>query len=213
VPGELGVDVGIAGRPVGDGDVSGDAAAVVHLADRSVLAVIDGLGHGPEAAAAAAIAQDTILGHADESLTGLVERCHRAMTASRGAAIAFAVIEAVGTMEWLSIGNVEAALVRGGRVEHGTVGTVFHAPGVVGSILPALRPRRTTVAPGDVLVMATDGVDLGFLDDPGPIGPVQRAADELLATRRRGGDDALVLVARLTRPVTATSRDGTRDRR
>jgi negative regulator of sigma-B (phosphoserine phosphatase) len=55
------------------------------------------------------------------------------------------------------------------------------------------------VTPGDVLVLATDGIDSKFIDairyDEAP----QTQAERLLAAYRSPTDDALVLVARLGR--------------
>ena len=51
----------------------------------SLAAVVDGLGHGEEAAAAAEIASEILRHGADEPLAGLVKRCHQALKLTRGA--------------------------------------------------------------------------------------------------------------------------------
>jgi phosphoserine phosphatase RsbX len=68
--------------------------------------------------------------------------------------------------------------------------------GVVGYQLPRLRPSEIPVAPGDTLILATDGVEHGFADGLDLLQPPQELADGILAGHGRGSDDALVLVAR-----------------
>jgi len=68
--------------------------------------------------------------------------------------------------------------------------------GVVGLELPQLRASVTTLAPGDLLVMATDGIRSGFAERLSAAQATQRLADQILADYRKSTDDALVLVAR-----------------
>jgi serine phosphatase RsbU (regulator of sigma subunit) len=66
----------------------------------------------------------------------------------------------------------------------------------VGQQLPTLRPRIVDLQPGDMVLMATDGVARSFAEDAiGVAGPA-RLADRILEDLARPNDDALVLVAR-----------------
>jgi hypothetical protein len=47
-----------------------------------------------------------------------------------------------------------------------------------------------------VLILATDGIRSGFAEDVSLSDPPQRIAEQILARRATGMDDALVLVAR-----------------
>jgi negative regulator of sigma-B (phosphoserine phosphatase) len=71
--------------------------------------------------------------------------------------------------------------------------------GVVGLRLPSGPASTIEVTPGDLLILATDGVDAGFVEalryDEDP----QKQADRLLTDYRSMNDDALILVARLGR--------------
>ena len=55
---------------------------------------------------------------------------------------------------------------------------------------------EVSVAPGDTLVFATDGVRHEFTAEISISEPPQRLADQILARFGKGTDDALVLVAR-----------------
>ncbi len=99
-------------------------------------------------------------------------------------------------MTWLGVGNVEGVLLyadgggRRGRERLVTRG------GIVGSELPPLRAEVLAVAPGDTLILATDGIQSGFADDLAVDAPPQQLADQILARSGKSTDDALVLVAR-----------------
>jgi len=52
------------------------------------------------------------------------------------------------------------------------------------------------VAPGDLLIFATDGIREGFAEGLPTDATPQQLADQILARSGKGTDDALVLVAR-----------------
>jgi serine/threonine protein phosphatase PrpC len=66
----------------------------------------------------------------------------------------------------------------------------------VGSELPRLHPETLRVAPGDTLILATDGIREGFAEGLPVEATPQQVADHILARHGKGTDDALVLVAR-----------------
>src|SRR5207244_6040706 len=91
----------------------GDAHAVVEWSGGALVAVVDGLGHGGEAAIAARTAVATLAEHADEPVVPLLQRCHRQLRGSRGVVMTLASCqEATGEMTWLGVGNVEGFLLR-----------------------------------------------------------------------------------------------------
>jgi hypothetical protein len=68
--------------------------------------------------------------------------------------------------------------------------------GVVGYELPPLRASVLPIAPGDVVIFATDGIDTYFAKDS-PFGRrPEEVANDILARHAKETDDALVLVAR-----------------
>jgi serine/threonine protein phosphatase PrpC len=175
---------------------------VVRVTDsEALLAVIDGLGHGPEAAAAAEQAVEVLRENPGEPVEVLLLLCHTALARTRGAAVTVASIRATnGSMSWLGVGNVEAVLLRGvpsGNApgDSSTEWALLHG-GIVGYQLPTLRPRLVDLQPGDVLMMATDGIARTFAEDASVVAGPARLADRILENLARPNDDALVLVAR-----------------
>jgi negative regulator of sigma-B (phosphoserine phosphatase) len=100
-------------------------------------------------------------------------------------------------LEWAGVGNIMALLLH--RQPSGkTVHTELYVRGgVVGVAMPATVACGVSIAPGDLVVAATDGVDLGFVEDLGRPEAPQQLAERLLERHRSGHDDALVLVARI----------------
>jgi len=73
------VDYGVATLALSGESQSGDEYLVQPFADGILVAVVDGLGHGAEAAKAARIAVQTLREHAGESVITLARRCHRTL--------------------------------------------------------------------------------------------------------------------------------------
>jgi hypothetical protein len=176
---------------------SGDLGMVAPFAGGALCAVIDGLGHGVEAAEAARVAASVLEEHAGEHVVQLVHRCHDALGRTRGAVMSLAAFDAASAaMTWIGVGNVEAALFRADVAASKARADLVNRAGVVGYQLPPLVPATLPVSFGDVLLMGTDGLRGGFAEGPMPVGDPQEIAGDLLRRYARGTDDALVLVAR-----------------
>lgn len=178
---------------------SGDRHLVCCAEDGILIAAIDGIGHGEEAANAAEAAISILKAHRDEPVISLVESCHEGLRSTRGVVVSLASIDPKhGMMTWLGVGNVQGVLMRAG-VQKGSVQEVLLLRGgVVGSQLPALQAAVLPITKGDTLVFVTDGIRGEFMEDLSALESPQRAADKILKQHSRGNDDALVLVARLT---------------
>lgn len=191
------VEWGVAGLPAKGQRQSGDRYLVQPIARGVLLAVVDGLGHGPEAAAAAEVAIRTLQGHAVEPGTSLVGRCHERTRETRGVVIGLASIDGVrGTLTWLGVGNVEGLLISPADRQGPRRQTLMSRAGIVGAQLPPLAASVVPLTPGDLLILATDGIRT----DPGWqvifTDPPQKIADRILAKYSKETDDALVLVSR-----------------
>jgi phosphoserine phosphatase RsbX len=166
--------------------------------DAVLVAAIDGIGHGVEAAHAAKEAVSILKSGLDEPIISLVEHCHEKLRTTRGVALSVASIDhAHGMMTWLGVGNVQGALMRGGSTKGKIQETLLLRAGVVGGQLPALQAAVLPVSQGDTLFFVTDGVRTDFFESLSALEAPQRAADRILGRFRSGTDDALVLVARL----------------
>jgi serine/threonine protein phosphatase PrpC len=176
---------------------SGDLHLVKAFKDGVLIAVVDGLGHGEEAAIAARLAVSTLESYADEPPLSLLQRCHAALKGTRGVVMSVAHFDASrSTMTWLGVGNVEGVLHHANWSERSGRASLVTRGGIVGSEVPAVQAAVIPVNTGDVLVFATDGIASGFLSDVSAREEPQRLADQILARYGKGTDDALVLVAK-----------------
>ena len=127
----------------------------------------------------------------------LAERCHRALRDTRGAAISLAFVSSLKrTITWLGVGSVEGRLLSGDRSGPRQKGSLALRSGVPGHELPKVRSATLDVRPGDVLVLATDGVAPSFADSLDISGSAQAISERILAAHGKATDDALVVVFR-----------------
>jgi negative regulator of sigma-B (phosphoserine phosphatase) len=183
---------------VGEGE-SGDLHMVCCNQNGVLIAVIDGIGHGEEAAEVARTAAALLRATVDEPVISLVEQCHEKLKGTRGAVLSLAFISPEQKMmTWLGVGNVQGVLVRADAAKGNAQESLLLRAGVVGSKLPSLQASVLPVSQGDTLVFATDGIQSDFSAGLNARENPQRAADRILNKYRNRSDDALVLVARLT---------------
>jgi negative regulator of sigma-B (phosphoserine phosphatase) len=176
---------------------SGDFAVIALLPEGAVVAAIDGLGHGGEAAHAARVAGEVVRDRPSQDLVVLVECCHRALRGTRGAAISLAFISAPeSTMSWLGVGNVEGRVLSADPSMTRPKDSLALGSGVAGHELPSVRIATLDVQPGDLLVLATDGIESDFAESLDISGSAQAIAERILARHRRPTDDALVVAVR-----------------
>lgn len=194
------VECGVAASALPGQTETGDRHVFVGSDKGAMVAVVDGLGHGASAAAAAKAAVDTLERNAHEPIINLVRICHERLKKTRGAVMSIARFDyEEGTLTWVGVGNVEGVLLH--RDAYGNVSQELLPlrGGVVGDQLPSLLASIVPVSRGDTLIFATDGIRAGFADEL-KAGSVQATADAVLARFARGTDDALVLVARYSGP-------------
>lgn len=182
-----------------DERVCGDRPIAVDVGGTGALmGVLDGLGHGEDAATAALCGVEVLSGARTEPLEDLLRLCHRALGGTRGAAMTVARIDfAADKLRWIGIGNVSANLVakRPGGLEVRSSARL--AGGIVGYRMPeVLTPQEVSIRPGDLLVMASDGIAENHLDSIDFAASALVTAQEIVAKHNKGTDDALVLVAR-----------------
>lgn len=177
---------------------SGDAFLVQQTQGGVLIAVIDGLGHGEEAADVAERAVASVRKTAEDSLTRSLIACHGALRGSRGVVMTLATLDPIRFVAtWVAVGNVDAAVLRPGRVA-GAVDrcSVPLRGGVLGDRLPPLRESSVHLAATDTFVAATDGVSPAFFDTADLALDAESLARGLHRGYAKGDDDALVLVAR-----------------
>lgn len=186
-------------RPRPGENVCGDRLVAVDVDGiGALIAVLDGLGHGVEAAEAAKRGVDVLRADRAEPLDVLVQRCHRALSGTRGAAMTLARIDfRADTLSWVGIGNVAADLVAKHPAGVEVRSSARLTGGIVGYRIPdTLSPQEVPIRPGDLLVIASDGIVEDHLDDIDFAAPSLAIADRILRTHSKDNDDALVLAAR-----------------
>jgi serine phosphatase RsbU (regulator of sigma subunit) len=182
-----------AGHPFPGELVSGDAWHIDWHASTCRIAVIDGLGHGPEAAAASEAATVTLTQNPRLPPASALEACHLALRGTRGAAMWVGSIDVdSGRLVYAGVGNVEARLWQVGKQVR-----LIGQRGIVGATLPHIRAYDAALADGWVLVVYTDGLRERFnLEDTPALvrNDPRNLADTLLKDWSRATDDALVVV-------------------
>ncbi|QSB13214.1 SpoIIE family protein phosphatase [Natronosporangium hydrolyticum] len=137
----------------GDDMVPGDAYAFAEPPAGATLLVVDGLGHGPDAAAAASAAVTAFGAQADQPLPGLLTYLHRALRGTRGAAATVLRIHP-DRIDSCGVGNISGVILRAGRPGQQLVGQ----PGTLGVRIPAPQVRPYQLRAGDTLVLFSDGI-------------------------------------------------------
>jgi len=196
------LDVGAVSVPKPGQIVCGDSWAVMEGPGRTVAMIADGLGHGPDAAAASMEAARVFTRHADERPGALLERMHAALRPTRGAAIAIAEVStAAGVVRFAGVGNISGTLVG----PAGTQSMVSHN-GIVGHEMRKVQEFEYPWFRAALLVMHSDGLGTrwnlarypGLRErDPAVVAAV------LYRDFARGTDDATVLAAREPAPAAA----------
>jgi anti-sigma regulatory factor (Ser/Thr protein kinase) len=121
-------EVGAVSVPYPGEHVCGDGFAVAQDEGRAIVLVVDGLGHGPVAATAAARAAELFASHSRLAPVELMQRLHDGLRSTRGAAAALAEVDARrGLVRFCGVGNIAATILAGGATRslvshHGTLG-------------------------------------------------------------------------------------------
>jgi serine phosphatase RsbU (regulator of sigma subunit) len=182
-------------RPHPTETVSGDAWTIDWQANGCRIAVIDGLGHGPGAASAALRAREALAAAPDLGPAEAIRLSHEALHDTRGAVIGITAIDVLtGRLSFAGVGNIEGRLISAGGTQR-----LSSARGIVGAMLPTIRPVELALPPEWTLVIHSDGISERF--DPAQIErfdslDVQSVADAILTRWGRATDDASVVVVR-----------------
>jgi serine phosphatase RsbU (regulator of sigma subunit) len=193
------IEWAVKARPRPGEQVCGDRPIAVDISGNAALiGVLDGLGHGTEAATAAARGVEVLRGACAEPLEDLIHLCHRALSGTRGAAITLVRIDSrADNLRWIGIGNVTANLVAKHPAGVEVRASARLAGGIIGYRIPeVVASQEVSIRPGDLLVIATDGIAEDHLDNIDFAAPAVTIAEQIVRCHSRNDDDALVLAAR-----------------
>ena len=174
--------------------ISGDTYLVQEYDEERVLiAVIDGLGGGEEAARAAHAAQLAIQQYVGWPLQELIKRCHVALHSTRGAVMALLQLEQkIRKASYVGVGNIGVQVYSRQPIRP------ISKNGIIGYRIPTLLELSYIYDPGDIFVLYSDGVSSHFAND-NKINiklPAQDLAGQILETYGKQTDDATVVVIR-----------------
>lgn len=174
----------------------GDSWVVLAGRDRTLVAIADGLGHGAGAAAASTEAIRVVRESPDASPAELVQAAHGPLRATRGAAMAVAVVDHDGgIVTFAGIGNIAAGI----HAADGTRRSLASHNGTVGHVVRTVQEFRYDMGPGGVLLMHSDGINTRWRLDAYP-GLLHHdpalVAGAIYRDAARGRDDATVVALR-----------------
>lgn len=177
--------------------VSGDQYLIRPFPNGVLVAAVDGLGHGPEAEAAAQVAISVLAAAPHQSIVSLVRDCDIALRTMRGVVMSLASFNKTDhTMTWLGIGNVEGRLFRANKDANHAYDSLLLRGGIVGHTLPTLIAITVPVKAGDTLIFASDGIRNDFAEDLEIKAPPQQLVNTIINRSAKNTDDSLVVVAR-----------------
>jgi len=161
------------------------------------VAIVDVLGHGPEAHEVALEIDRYLTRFGSPDVSGVMERLHQQLKGTRGAAVGLCAIDAtIGRMDYVGIGNT--ALRRFGNTETRLVSR----DGVLGQNMRTPLLQSLELEPGDLIVMYTDGVSDRFTANEYPglaIHAPQEIACKIVQRFGKDHDDAACIAVRYCR--------------
>ncbi len=178
----------------------GDEAGYWESAGKTVLCIIDGLGHGEHAEQAAQAALDFVGKHQHEPLIKVFAACDKALLNTRGVAMGIAVIDQEAEMlTYAGIGNTRAMIFGNGKRNI----NLSSDYGIVGAGYRRLASESVPLAVGDLVLLYTDGlpetIDLSAYNDVIK-SDLERLAESILQDHRRETDDAGILIFKMEAP-------------
>ncbi|MBM7841626.1 SpoIIE family protein phosphatase [Herpetosiphon giganteus] len=174
--------------------VSGDGYAVIENPNSTLIAVIDGLGGGAEAAKPTKLALDELHQHSTRPLKELIERCHKALHGTRGAVIGLLRLEFDHLRaSYIGVGNI------GIHVISDRVIKPISKNGILGhNQLPSLLEMTYTFNIGDIFVLYSDGISTRMITDSALHHAIENPESLALGLMERYGkttDDVTILIA------------------
>ena len=172
--------------------MNGDAYIINHLAGNlTLVAVIDGLGHGREAFYASDLIREKLAGKADLPLDILINQAHMASRGTRGVVMAVLKADTGKNKLWYAgIGNIEGFLLQKNSRK-----SLVSFGGIVGHNIRNPRVFEYDFFRGDLVCLYSDGIssrwkedELNWNEHP------QKNAEYIVDHYARQNDDATVVI-------------------
>jgi anti-sigma regulatory factor (Ser/Thr protein kinase) len=149
-------EFGVVSLPVAGEEVCGDHWAIGDAFDRTTLLIVDGLGHGPQAAEAAREAVRIFGENVSLGPAAIIQAAHGALRSTRGAALAIAQLDPErGEVRFAGVGNIAGSVL---DPAEGRSTSLVSYNGIVGHTIRKVQEFTYPWAPGFLLVMHSDGL-------------------------------------------------------
>jgi negative regulator of sigma-B (phosphoserine phosphatase) len=188
---------GVVSKPL-EGEIeNGDQWLIKESSNSVLIAIVDGLGHGKDAAFAAKKALTALdnIYTSDATLLDLMNYCHAELQGSRGVVMTLIKIQENYEVTWLGVGNI-IGFHWTNRNSTLKKEELFPQSGVVGYQMPSLKTGYFKAGPQATLILATDGLNYDFTNEIPTNRSSQQIADELFKKYHNIHDDATILVIR-----------------
>jgi anti-sigma regulatory factor (Ser/Thr protein kinase) len=189
------LEIGVVCLPKDGKGACGDGWAVSQSGRRSLFLVVDGLGHGPEAALAAQEAIRIFQKSSHLNPAAIVELAHAALHATRGAVLGVAEIDVFQqAIKFSGVGNTTGVIHSRQRNHH-----LVSVNGTVGHSLGKIQEFTYPSVKDSLLIMHSDGLNTHWrLDAYRGLAARHPAliAGVLYRDHRRSNDDVTVLVTK-----------------
>jgi anti-sigma regulatory factor (Ser/Thr protein kinase) len=189
------LDVGAVCLPVRGEQACGDAWAMKRGRNATTFLLADGLGHGPDAAAAADLAVAILEKQASRSPAELVSLIHAGLRGTRGAAVAVVEVSpGANVVRFAGVGNITGLILSGG-----TSRSLVSHNGTAGVEARKVEQYSHPWPEDGMLVLHSDGLaTLPLLEDSPGLARKDPAliAGVLYRDHQRPRDDSTVVVAR-----------------
>jgi anti-sigma regulatory factor (Ser/Thr protein kinase) len=190
--------IGAISIPIKNETKCGDSWSWISSSDRTLLMVADGLGHGPKAAEASQEAERIFEQNIHHSPVQILEAAHRALYATRGAAMAVCeIIPEKRLIRYSGIGNITGLILPSSLHEESH--HFVSLGGIVGQQTRRLQEFEYQWIPGSLLIMYSDGLLNRWKFDAYPGIKARHPsiiAGVLFRDFNRGNDDITVIVAK-----------------
>ncbi len=186
---------GVVSVPLPGEEVCGDAWAVDEQPGRTVVMLVDGLGHGLFAADAAREAVGCFRKYSSDNPERILNRAHELLRKTRGAAMAVASIDhEMREIRFAGVGNISGTIVSPG--ESKSTSMVSHN-GTIGHSVRKVQEFSYPWSPACLLLMYSDGISTQWQLGRHP-GLLTRhpgvVAGVIFRDHRRPRDDATIFV-------------------
>ncbi len=197
-PGPSHFRVGAVSLPIDGETLSGDGWMCCDGADSLRVAIFDGLGHGPEANAAAKAAVAFMTPERSEPPALLLQRIHLGIRHTRGAAGSVYDLHAIGGLiRYAGVGNITTTIISEADVARGR--QLMSHNGTLGHLATRFQEFSQPWLRSDLLILSSDGLtnrwDLSRYPGLSTRDPAVIAA-VLWRDFSRGRDDVTVVVIR-----------------